>query len=90
MPRHHNIPQEDFPSTIWCTRANLEIFLRKQILETHPGIEVITGTVTSLVEAASGNIKGVVYTGQKTAKTLNAALVVGKLMGLGLVKWFCG
>jgi hypothetical protein len=80
LPRHHNIPKEDIPNTIWCTRANLEIFLRKQILETYPGIEVITGTATSLVEGANGSIKGVVYTpkGQKSAKTMNAALVVGQ------------
>jgi hypothetical protein len=77
---HHNLPKEDIPNTIWCTRANLEIFLRKEILETYPGIEVITGTVTSLVEGANGSIKGVVYTpkGQKSAKTMNAALVVGE------------
>jgi hypothetical protein len=80
FPRHHNIPKEDLPNTIWWTRANLEIFLRKQILEMYPGIEFITGTVTTLVGRASGSIKDVVYTprGQKSAKTMRAALVVGQ------------
>ena len=81
LPKHHNLSTEDLPDTIWCTRANLEVFLRKEILEAYPGIEVATGTVTSLLQGPSGTIKGVVYSpkGQRTTKTANASLVVGKL-----------
>ncbi|KIM27238.1 hypothetical protein M408DRAFT_330145 [Serendipita vermifera MAFF 305830] len=78
LPAHHNLPKEDLPNTIWCTRANLEPFLRKEILKAHPGIEFMTGTVTSLTRGDGGGIDEVIYhlKGQKDMKSMEASLVV--------------
>ncbi|KIM27239.1 hypothetical protein M408DRAFT_330146 [Serendipita vermifera MAFF 305830] len=78
LPKHHNIPKEDLPDTIWCTRANLEPFLRREIMDSYPGIEFMKATVTSLTQGDSGAINGVVYTpkGQKSTKTMTPSFVV--------------
>lgn len=80
LPKHHNLPREDVPDTIWITRANFEVFLRKQVLESCDNIDLVYGTVMGLYEQEKGRINSVRYSvkGESGLKEQEAALVVGE------------
>ncbi|PVF92500.1 hypothetical protein CPB86DRAFT_841373 [Serendipita vermifera] len=78
LPRHPNLGNEEQPNTIWMTRANLEIYLRRHLLEGCSNVKVVNGVVTGLHEGAKGMIDKVTYTAKdgKNSTELDAALVV--------------
>jgi hypothetical protein len=80
LPHHPNLGGEEQPNTIWMTRANLEVYLRKQFLDRNSNIEVVHGVVTGLHEGTKGTIDKVIYTAkdERGSSELDAELVVGK------------
>lgn len=78
LPRHHNLPKQDLPDTLWISRANFEPFLRREISAASPSITTINGIVTSLASANPGRVDRVLYTtkGEKGIQEMDAALVV--------------
>jgi hypothetical protein len=82
LPRHPNLPKEDLPNTIWLPRANLEVFLRKEVLTSCENVRVIHGTVIGLHEneEVKGTIDKVRYSvkGEMGIKEQEATLVIGE------------
>jgi hypothetical protein len=72
---------DGYLDTIWMTRANLEGFLRGEVVSACSNVEIITGSVASMImdESEKDRIRGITYhaKGENGISTLDAALVVG-------------